>query len=189
MESDTEGRQMTPPLRPLIVGQSPSRHSDPSEPLSGRSGAYLAELCDLTLPQFLDRFDRINLSVGWMGKAAKGDRYFTVREARDRAGVIRAAFLGRQVVVLGAINAAAFGLHWSKLWFRAHWGGSFAWCPHPSPINLFWNDPLNVEAARLFWSSLARGHDPAQLPLPLASSTVAPPGRAAPPAGRTSPSE
>lgn len=178
-----ESRDAGEVLRPIIVGQAPSRISDPGEPLSGRSGARLAALCGLTLPDFLARFERINLVPDWQGKAGKGDASVTAPDARDRAGLLRAAFSGRRIVVLGAINAAAFGLDWPKFSFRSHWGGEFAWSPHPSGFNLFWNDPIGAEIGRQFWSQLAQESDPAPSPLSPASSAAVPPARDAPISG------
>lgn len=146
-------------LKPIIVGQAPSCTSDPDEPLSGKSGGRLAELCGLTMPEFLDRFDRINLQPNWLGRLERGDRYLSVHEARAKAQLLRAAFADRRIVVLGAINATAFGIRWSKLYFRRHWNGEFAWCPHPSGLTRFWNDPVNVALARHFWTALAKGSD------------------------------
>jgi hypothetical protein len=144
-------------VKPIIIGMAPSKTSDPRQALSGRSGARLAGLCGLSLEEFLDTFERYNLLPGWQGRAGKGDRYLSVPEARAQAERVLEALSGRRVVVLGAINATAFGLRWPKLEFRGFRGGAFAWCPHPSAINLFWNDPANFDAARRFWTELARG--------------------------------
>ena len=70
-------------MRVLLIGQAPSRMSDPAEPLSGPCGGRLADLCGLSLPDFLARFDRVNLIDRFPGKAAKGD-LFPVDRARRK---------------------------------------------------------------------------------------------------------
>jgi uracil-DNA glycosylase len=66
----------SPDPRPIIVGQAPGPNTDPLEPLSGRSGARLAELCGITHPEFLARFDRRNLLPKFPGRSGgKGDAW------------------------------------------------------------------------------------------------------------------
>jgi hypothetical protein len=111
------------------------------------------------MPEFLAGFDRENLVPSWPGEGqGKGDRYVGVREGRALAERYRRAVSGRTVVVLGFINAAAFGLTGPALTFAPHWGGRFAFCPHPSGVVRWWNDPANEERARVFWKILAEEH-------------------------------
>lgn len=143
-------------MKPLIVGQAPSRLSDPREPLSGRSGRRLAALCGMDLDGFLAAFERVNLIGSHPGKAAgKGDA-FPMARARRAAVVVSARFHGREVVLLGGNVAAAFSVARMTLlhWHRAP-GFEFALCPHPSGVCLWWNDPANEKAARAFWRRLA----------------------------------
>lgn len=143
-------------MRTVIVGQAPSRTSDPAEPLSGRSGQRLAELCGITMPDFLERFERINLLVGWQGKNGKGDR-FEPGAAPERVAQALLYLRARNVIILGAINSTSLGVIWPKLSFRPFNAGNFAWCPHPSGINVWWNDRVNVAMARRFWTEAAQG--------------------------------
>lgn len=142
--------------KPLIIGQAPSRTSDPCAPLSGSSGRRLALLCGVPLPAFLDAFERVNLLSRYPGRDGKGDR-FPVRAARVRAGEIVASgtMLRPRVVLLGAQVAFVFGL--KKIeplrWYLQDDIG-IAMCPHPSSASLWWNHPENVEAARAFWRAL-----------------------------------
>ena len=138
-------------MKVVIIGQAPSRVSDPREPLSGRSGARLAALCGITLPEFLDRFDRRNLLDAWPGKAGKGDVFVGRGEARLLADGLRAALAGRPIVLLGANLAAAFRSTEPAFRFSP---SRIAWSPHPSGISRWWNDPANEERARRFWRSL-----------------------------------
>ena len=143
--------------RVVIIGRAPSRTSDHRQPLSGPSGERLAFLCDLTMAEFAARFERRNLLDAWQGKAGKGDAFVRAPEARALAEGLRAGLATRRVVLLGSDVARAFGFPGEPFLFGAHWGGSFAFCPHPSGVNRWWNDPENFERARLFWHTLARG--------------------------------
>jgi len=163
MESSDAGQV----LKPIIVGQAYRTLGE--EPLSGRSGERLAELCGLPLPDFLSRFDRITLPPNWQGRAAICGAHLAAPRTRDRAGLLHAAFTGRKIVVLGVINATAFGITWPKFSFRPFCGGELAWSPRPSNVGMFWNDPIGVEVARQFWTELARESDPARSPQPPSS--------------------
>lgn len=147
--------------RVVIIGQAPSRLSDPSEPLSGNSGRRLAGLAGLSLPEFLDRFERRNLLDAWPGKAGKGDAFVGAGEARGLAESLRAGLAARRVVLLGAGLAAAFRVTLPAMTWGDHWGGRYAWAPHPSGINRWWNTPGNEERARAFWRALADETAPA----------------------------
>lgn len=143
-------------MKPLIIGQAPSRSSDPSEPLSGRSGCRLADLCGLDVATFLATFERANLLDHYPGAKLKGDEFVTTAEARTLAAGVRPRLRGRTVVVLGLVNAAGFGLTQPAFQFAPHWEGLFAFSPHPSSVSRWWNDPANEARARAFWSALAR---------------------------------
>lgn len=145
-------------MKPLIIGQAPGQHrAGPDITLGGRTGAKLADFCGLTVEDYLDRFDRINLVDHFPGKAGKGDR-FPLEPARAKVSEILAdpAHAGRSIVVLGAGAMVLFKLTWTCLEFREHAGARYAWCPHPSGIVRWWNDPRNRMAARRFWTALAR---------------------------------
>jgi hypothetical protein len=144
-------------MRPLLIGQAPSRCSDPTEPLSGATGRRLAELCGLTLQEYLFVFERRNLLPEWPGKAAgKGDRFVGLVEGRRLAEACRPVCQGRRVVVLGFSTAKMFGMVGPALSFSRHWGGEFAHCPHPSGVNHWWNEDVNLERAGRFWRRLAK---------------------------------
>lgn len=142
--------------RVVIIGQAPSRRSDPSEPLSGTSGRRLARLCDMTLDGFLTTFERRNLIESYRGPALKGDRFVGLREARQAALALRPGLAGRKTVVVGFAVAKAFRLTVPPFAFVAHWETEFAFIPHPSSINLWWNEPANEARARVFLRDLAR---------------------------------
>lgn len=148
-------------MRPLIIGQAPGPNTNPLEPLSGRCGERLAELCGLGPRAFLDRFERRNLIDRFPGSAGKGDR-FPLPAARRAALITSRSFAGRDVVLLGDGVARAFEL-WQVVprlhWLHDEmWGASrLAVAPHPSGVSRWWNDQANAEKARRFWSRLAAG--------------------------------
>ena len=163
-------------MRPLLIGQAPSRSRARLAPLSGQSGRRLARYCDVNLAGFLHMFERRNLLTDWPGKAPGGGDLFPVLDGRRAADAMREAVSERVVVLLGAGVARAFRLHhlpiltWSK--FHKDSLGAVAVCPHPSGRSRWWNDPANREAAIAFWRELA-GRQP-RTPWPNAVRTSAP---------------
>lgn len=140
----------------VIVGPAPSQFSDASSPLSGRSGAFLAELMGIPFKHYLDRFQRVNLLDEWPGKTGKGDA-FDLAAAVVRANEIKIGFKTRRppyVLMLGRNVARAFGINALGLDFFEGWisraGTAFYLLPHPSGINLFWNEPSNMRMAKMF---------------------------------------
>lgn len=135
-------------IRPLIIGQAPSRDSDPASPFSGKSGAMLAEIIGISHGEFLDRFDRRNLFPTYPGRGSgKGDRWPQTL-ARKRAIEMIPSLDGRAAVILAGSNVAhAFGVAVRPLdWHfvnldRASFSALVI--PHPSGIVLWWNDPAN----------------------------------------------
>lgn len=146
-------------MRPLLIGQAPGRRTDPEEPLSGRCGARLADLCGVELPEFMERFERVNLLDRFPGKAGKGDK-FPIDKARKAAidVLLFNPVRDRRVVMLGGNVAKAFGfpasepMFWSRVDGAAFWVAFF---PHPSGVNRWFNEPSNVSKARRFWTALA----------------------------------
>lgn len=149
-------------MKPLLIGQAPGPNSDPEEPLAGRCGARLADLCGLSEKAFLDHFERVNLLRKFPGKAAKGDAFPVDLARKTAVDLLIFGRLNRTVVMLGGNVARAFGFPSTGLEFF-RWNmidGSplirLAFCPHPSGVSLWWNDPKNAAAARRFWRRLAR---------------------------------
>lgn len=146
-------------MRPLIIGQAPGPNTDPREPLSGRCGARLADLCGLSVPEFMMLFDRINLIYRFPGKAGKGD-HFPIHVARRRA--IWMMMQGRlsqgPVILLGQKVADVFRFRCDPVMtmikspVAPH---GMAMFPHPSGVSRWWNEPRNVADARRCWRRLA----------------------------------
>ena len=135
-----------------LIGPSPGkRGTGPDGPLGGAVGRKLADMCGLSYPEYLNAFRRINLLDDWPGKQGKGDAFF-LEKARRATKTI--SIDCTMTVFLGTNAAWAFGL--SLTWMR--WvefrGGLVAALPHPSGINLWYNDPENRERASRFMRSL-----------------------------------
>lgn len=144
-------------MRPLLIGQAPSRGSDPALPLSGRSGGRLAALCGVDASDLRRRFDLLNLLDRWPGKDGKRDA-FPVDAARRRAIdlLLSGRMFGRRVVMLGGAVALTFGIRrYDYLRWSANETLTLAVAPHPSGVSRWWNDEANVEIARAFWHDLA----------------------------------
>lgn len=157
----------------LLIGQAPGPTGPPpGRPLvGGRSGTFLQNLTGLSLKHYLWRCETRNLLSAYPGRTpdGKGDR-FPVREARAAADAMAPSLKGRRVIFVGAAVMAAFG---HNKWLPAfEWHVErhdpvdhamieplydWAWLPHPSPVNRFWNAPENVELARSFFHASLSG--------------------------------
>ena len=158
--------------RLLIVGQAPSRTSDPRRPLEGdRIKRALTGLLGIDEATYLREVERVNLLATWAPKESGGEG-----DAFDRAlGRAAAACLAnghlrfpsqRHVLLLGRNVARAFDGVWTPpsrladgVPIRWHVRNQTVWVavlPHPSGVNRWWNDPKNRRAARRFMRRLGR---------------------------------
>jgi hypothetical protein len=144
-------------MRPLLIGQAPSRIGDPAAPLAGRIGGRLARLCGMDPPMFLRATERINLLPACPAGPArgKGDP-FPAPPARAAALQLIPRLAGRRVVFVGVATARAFAFPGPLLTWKDHVGASCAVLPHPSGVNFWWNDPVNRAAAERFARTLFR---------------------------------
>lgn len=159
-----ESRKYPGDDRPVFIGQAPSRHGDPTKPLTGRPGRKLADLASMTPMEFYLSTVRINLLSRYVGVSGNGDA-FPMIDARRGAIKMVAGLDGRVVVFVGRRVAEAFGCE--RPWFdweegRFSVGNLTMGCrravmPHPSGRNRFWNDSRNVQEARRFMSELMSG--------------------------------
>lgn len=112
--------------------------------------AMLAGLLGASIEEFERRVDRRNLLPEWPGRAGSKGDVFPMALAAGKAAAMASSLLGARSVLLGRGVAAAFGLVAPFLEWRRVGGNLFACLPHPSGINLWWNDPANRDAARAF---------------------------------------
>jgi len=142
-------------MKPILVGQAPNAEGG-GPPLTGRGGRRIAEFAGLSWEQYLAAFDRINLLDSFPGKDGKGDA-FPAEEGRRAAERLAPSLAGRRVVLLGKAVACAFGIGSERYFERGDLNGmDVSVAPHPSGLSTWWNDPGNREAARTFFSALAR---------------------------------
>jgi uracil-DNA glycosylase len=137
------------PRRPIIVGEAPSRLSDPEIAFSGRSGTFLERAAGLKPGRLRGWFECVNLLRVWPGPCdgRRGSRFRGGRVARSRAAEIRdrAAASGRPVLVAGRRAAAVFDIPQPVeylTWYRVG-DVPVAVIPHPSGVNKWWNEPAN----------------------------------------------
>lgn len=149
----------------MIVGQAPSRGGDPAKPLMSEPiRSNLEGLLGVGPVTFDLYVGKVNLLMTYPGPSygRKGDA-FNSREARVRAGLLRPRLVAwKHVLFLGARTAAAFGFRDPDA-IRLTWrttdllpGVACAMLPHPSGVNLWWNDSSNRRRATRFMRALGR---------------------------------
>lgn len=163
--------------RVILIGQAPGPTGPPpGRPLvGGKSGTFLQSLCGCaTLSEYVKRYETWNVLDKYPGRSAdgKGD-LFPMREARAAADEIRDELKGRMVIFVGHKVVEVFRhLKWLPAfeWFLERHDPpgehamiepfyTWAWCPHPSPVNRFWNYQENVEKAKAFFLKVKIAQD------------------------------
>lgn len=139
----------------LFVGQAPSRTSDPAAPLSlaGGSGRRLLKLSGLSEEAFAVQARRVNLTDRWPGKNGKGDRFPRAIRAEvlaEIAETCEVVFVGRAVADRLLGGSVSRAMEFCRWYADVEAGKLYAVMPHPSGVNLWWNDPRNVRRARRF---------------------------------------
>ncbi len=121
--------------------------------ITGAVGGKLAAMLEIE-PRAMMKFRRINLNARWNGKSGKGD-LFDRAEAETTARLLIETAPGPTLfVLLGAEVGRAFGVRGDWLGVTAKWRDvpraqmQFLLFPHPSGINLWWNDSFNVYRAK-----------------------------------------
>lgn len=132
-------------LRPLVVGEAPSRTS--KAPLDGSSGRRLASLAGVPHGELAARFELANLLDRWPGRGSGSGAAFPSAEARAAAASMEVE--GRKVVLLGKRVASAFGVVAGLLSVVRHRGGEVLVLPHPSGASRWWNSPGNRTLAEI----------------------------------------
>lgn len=149
-------------MKPLLVGEAPSKNEVTEQPLMGRVGRRMAALADLSYEDYLRHFDRVNLLHVRQDTKEKGFEF-------DHAAAAVAAhqlFLdgtikqGRVVLMLGWRVTRAFFSPYDKAYFERHdhAGVTFYAMPHPSGVNRYWNDLENCKKASEFVQQIVKEH-------------------------------
>ena len=140
-------------MKPLIVGEAPSKNQDPERPVEGRIGKRLANCAGLPYDDFLQHFERVNLLHERQEVNGKGF-VFDLHKAHGTAIVICTKLEpGRVVLLLGHRVAKAFGI--KTAYFKPQrlqdlFEMTAFVVPHPSSINRWWNSRANVTKAIKF---------------------------------------
>lgn len=143
-------------MKPLLIGEAPSKNEVTETPIEGRIGKRLASYAGLSLEDFLTIFDRINLLHERQDTREKGFE-FDHDAARLEAFRLYPTFKpGQTVIMLGRRVGNAFGAFGE--YFQAHRprdnGAVIYVVPHPSGINRWWNDPQNCLQATEFMQKI-----------------------------------
>jgi uracil-DNA glycosylase len=143
-------------MKPLIIGEAPSKNEVTEHPIEGRIGRRLAACAGLTLPEFLAHFDRVNLLHVRQDTKEKGFE-FDAAAARKAATLLKPSFKrGQTVLLLGGRVAEAFGIHDAYFTWHVVNGARLYIVPHPSGVNRWWNDPINKLCAEQFMQAIVR---------------------------------
>ncbi len=142
-----------------IVGEAPSRSSDPKKPFRGWSGNWLAKHAGLSgYEELASRARLVNVLPRWPGigySGEKGSRFPIARARRaaekiELVGVVLLA--GRRVAsAIDPVLAKAPYFSWHMT--DRHGPCRLAVIPHPSGCNHWWNPPEN----RMIASAFLRG--------------------------------
>lgn len=151
-----------PPWQTVVVGEAPSRTSDPMTPLlGGRSGLFLARLAGLEPYRFGFLFKCVNLLPTWPGPRVK------VRQMRDAGACLGTALWGRRAIVLGKRVARALGVHDVAPYAWADTGSTDVLVlPHPSGLSRAWTPQVRDLVAGLLREEARRAAEGAILDLP-----------------------
>lgn len=143
-------------MRPLIIGEAPSKNEVPPTPLGGRVGRRLAACCGITLEEFLVRFERVNLLDVRQDTREKGFEFDATAAAHAASLLIRHKLFDepRLVLLLGRRVAQAFGcdVGYFNRWF-INQAEAYV-LPHPSGVSRWWNSVENQQHAAAFMRSI-----------------------------------
>jgi len=151
-------------VKPLFIGEAPSKNEPLPRPLEGRVGRRLSEYAGIAFEEFVDKTERINLLAVRQDTREKGFE-FDMEAARMRArDLLPHLYAYTTVVLLGKRVRDAFGV--VKDWFEPHYlgndmglyeGTTMYVVPHPSGINRWHNDPANRSKMQEFMRKVVQG--------------------------------
>lgn len=137
-------------MKPLLIGEAPSKNESPERPIEGRIGRRLAACCGLPYDEFLNHFERVNLLHERQDTAEHGFVFDSVAAMREAQNMKALFAPGRIVLLLGLRVGAAFGCRFGyfvKWWI--HDAEAYV-IPHPSGINRWHNDLANAAKLKAF---------------------------------------
>lgn len=150
------------PLRkPRIIGEAPSKSSDPRRPFDGWSGRWLAKMAGLSGYLELAHAAHLeNILKRWPGKGNAGEKGSAFPLKRARRAAKRIEFSG-VMLIAGRRAARALCPEISGADYFA-WHRTDKHCipcllaviPHPSGCNRWWNYDENREIARKFFGQV-----------------------------------
>lgn len=141
-------------MKPLLIGEAPSKNEVTERPLEGRIGKRLAACCNLTLEDFLRYFDRVNLLHVRQDSKEKGFEFDAKAAAAEACRLRKEWPSGRTVILLGRRVAEAFGVPQTPYFERRIHDHDFYVVPHPSGLNRWYNDPTNMINMNEFMTGL-----------------------------------
>ena len=131
-------------MKPILVGQAPSRSHGHAKAFDGPSGDRLAHCIGGDREALFRLFDTVNLLQTWPGKYGgayayreKGDR-FSIRRARAAARKLRRSLENRVIVACGARVGHVLGCDGFWAWVLDDHSARIA-IPHPSACNVLAN--------------------------------------------------
>lgn len=138
-------------MKPLLIGEAPSKNEHSQRPLEGRVGSRLAKLAGLTMEQYLVTFERMNLLQLRQDTAEHGFIFDmdAARQAAD-ASLQHDVMPDRVVLLLGQRVMRAYGLRLGYFEERRLHGARAYVVPHPSSVSHWWNDPRHMADAEKF---------------------------------------
>jgi uracil-DNA glycosylase len=145
-------------MKPLIVGEAPSKNEVTERPIEGRIGQRLAACAGLSFDEFLQRFDRVNLLHVRQDTAEKGFT-FDWTAAREEAKRLERNFVaGQTVLLLGKRVAISFNVPDDYFVSCMRSGAILYTLPHPSGVNRWWNEVANLERMSKFMRYIVESH-------------------------------
>lgn len=154
-------------MKPLIIGEAPSKNEHPPSPIAGRIGRRLAKCAGMNFEAFLEHFDRVNLLEVRQDTAEHGFKFDMGQARHNAVQLIPRMMAAPYVLLLGRRVSAAFWLdaaYFTRIRFPRMVNGGVEEgavvyiVPHPSGFNHWWNDPEHVRQAEDFMRGMVAQH-------------------------------
>ncbi len=133
----------------ILMFQGPD--ADTTTPFPGAAGKRFAGFTGLDQLKLGHHFERVDLLPFFP------EHKFPTKKARQAAAELKPHLAGRTVIFVGVKIARAFGAE-NEAAFAVVTKDGFVGIPmpHPSAMNLWWNDRAHVEAAKSFFKTLLK---------------------------------